>query len=163
MTDRRKDKLQRIEEPLEVGLDRYKRSRTQLPTWFVEHTALIVLGAFFVLVVLPFVIFGSRFGSTPQPIRDATRLVIRGAPNKVFAEGSSTELQSVKVVVGNVGAHSAREVKVVISMGEKAFVLTGAAQIESGRSESFAGNVAGAVKAGTDLQVSVTCANCMQE
>ena len=48
-------------------------------------------------------------------------------------------------------------------MGERAFVLTGATQIESGKSESFAGNVAGAVKAGTDLHVSVMCANCMRE
>lgn len=163
MADRKKDKLQRIEEPLEVGLERHRRSRRQLPTWFVEHVALIVLGTFFVLVVLPFVIFGGGSGSAPKPVQDATKLVVRGNPSKVFAEGSSTELQSVKVVVGNVGAHPAREVRVVVSMGEKAFVLNGAAQIESGKSESFAGNVAGAVKAGADLQVSVTCANCRRE
>jgi hypothetical protein len=163
MADRKKEKIQRVEEPLEVGLDRYRRPRNRLPAWVIERAALIVLGSFFVFVVLPFVIFGGRFGSAPTSAQDVTRLVVRGAPSKVWTEGSSTELQSVKVVVGNIGGNLARDVRVTVSKGGKVFVLTGATQIESGKSEAFSGNVTGIVKADADLQVSVTCVNCIHE
>jgi hypothetical protein len=163
MAERNKGKLQRVEEPLEVGLDRHQRRKRTIPAWCVDYGPWIVLGAFFLFVVIPIFVF--RFGSeAPQNgAQDVPRLVVRDTPTKVWVEGSANQIRSVKVMVGNVGITQAMGVRVTVSIGERTFVLTGPERIASGKSDAFEGNVTGLVRSDADLKISISCSNCRGE
>jgi hypothetical protein len=151
-------------EKLGVGLARHEKPEPgQLQRWFVEFGGWVFALLLLTVVLVALYRVSGRESAIGMTSQGSASLTVIGAPKKVWAEGSSTKIQSVQVRVGNQGQSRADNVRVVVASGGGRSQLTGSAQIESGKTELFAGSVDLMLRPGQDLQVILECANCQQD
>ncbi len=148
-------------EALDVGLARHTKPKTgRSQRWFSEFGGWFVAALLVVVVLIAMYGVSVRQDATQTSSESLASLTLLGAPKKIWEEGSNTKVRSVQVLVGNQGRSRADEVRVLVVMGGMRSLLTGPAQIESGKSELFSGDVGVVVRPGQDLQVLLECANC---
>lgn len=157
--------IQRTEETLEVGLDRYRKPESRVPKWLVDYGLWIVLGILGLVVVLPFTVFGSRSffgGSAPVPQGPLAQLSVVSGPMRVWVEGSQTRLKTIQVKVGNRGRGEASEVQVIASIRGQLFSLQGPGALSSGNVAQYAGPAEISITDNDVIQMILRCANCAQ-
>jgi hypothetical protein len=158
-----KGRITRKEDELKVGLARYQRPQSKWPWWAVEYGGWIVVVLVLLFVIVPFGFLGWRLTSDkPAPREGSAKLVVVAGPTRIWAEGSASRLKSVSVRVANQGAGPAMGVKVTVAIDNHAFPLQGATNIESGRADTFTGEVNRSFVDGQSMQVSLTCDTCPQ-
>jgi len=158
MSKNKKEPLQLKQEELEVGLERYRKDKNRPPGWAFEYGPWIVIGLVAALLLLPMIFMGGGGNDSQAPTSYA--VLVPGMPMKVWAEGSTTQLRSVKVSVANSGVVAARGVVVTAIIRGREFNLPGVSVIESGRSEAFSGPVDTPFKQGDELVIKAICATC---
>jgi hypothetical protein len=156
---KQKEPLQLKEDTLEVGLDRHRRRDRDRSSWFSERAPVIFIVLFFVGVVGPFWLMRGWFDSAPPQSGPRPRLVA-GEPTLVWAEGSASQLRSVRVSVVNTGSVNATGVKVWALLRGKRFSLSGPDVIDAGDGEVFSGVVDAVFRSGENAEIAATCANC---
>jgi hypothetical protein len=157
--------IERTEETFEVGLDRHAKQNSRLPSWLVDYGVWIFVGFLFLIVVLPFSVFGSRgiFGGSVQlPQGPPAQLSIVSVPIKVWMEGSRTRLKSVQVKVGNRGRGEASGVEVMASIRGELFHLQGPAKLSSGSVAQYAGPSEVSIAENETIQIVLRCDTCAQ-
>jgi hypothetical protein len=146
---------------LEVGLARHKKPDTfKLPRWFVEYG-----GWGFAFVLLMGFLLGSYWYAdamffSAETSDDLTSLSSVGSPKKIWKEGSATVIKTIKLRVGNAGAHTAKRVEVFALMGRKRVAFVGPASIEVGKSEVFTLEADIDERPGRELLFEYECQNC---
>jgi hypothetical protein len=161
MTSKQKEPLQLKRDPLEVGLERYRRPTNSLPAWVLDRGPAAVIGVLLLIVLGPLWALKGYFGIGEQPaVGPTARLTVVSEPLKVWAQGSERQLQSVRVTVANSGQSQADNVNVVVRIRDKEFPLSGPATVPSGKSEVFEGETEMSMRGGDALEVSATCSNC---
>jgi hypothetical protein len=156
---KKKEPLQLKPDELEVGLDRYRKDKRRPPGWAFDFGPWIVVGGCVLVVVMSMLFWRRKAEQDPNVLAQSAALSV-GVPMKVWAEGSTTQLKSVKVSVANTGAGAAADVVVVASLRGRQYTLSGASRIESGTSEIFAGSVEGTLKPGDEVSIVASCGNC---
>lgn len=161
MNDERKIP-RRTDDPLDVGLARYQKTPSKVPTWLIEHGAKITLGLVFFALVLPFLFLnGGLLGHRSEHVPRAELVLLHG-PAKVWAEGEIDKLLSVRVVVGNRATVDAIDVKVVVQIGPKRYRLEGPAAVPSGKSGEYQRDVMLRYPADAPINVQLACSNCSE-
>jgi hypothetical protein len=150
-------------EELDVGLARHEKAKSG-SAWrlFIEFGGWWFTGLL-VLVVIALLYFTSLRNVDSNPdLGPSAVLGIIGAPKKIWEEGATTKVKSVQVRVGNQGKSRADNVRVTAVASTSRAPLSGPAQIESGQSGLFAGEVGVVLRPGQDLQIVLECSNCRQ-
>ncbi|MEY4700349.1 MAG: hypothetical protein RL326_536 [Pseudomonadota bacterium] len=157
--------IERTEETFEVGLDRHMKQESRLPAWLVDYGIWIFVGFLFLIIVLPYSVFGSRGlfgGSVPNPQAPQAQLSIVSVPTKVWLEGSRTKLKSVQVKVGNRGQGQASAVEVLASIRGELFPLQGPTKLSSGSVAQYAGPSEISISENETIQIVLRCETCAQ-
>jgi hypothetical protein len=157
--------IERTEETFEVGLDRHTKQNSRLPPWLVDYGVWIFVGLVFLIIVLPFSVFGSKGlfgGSVPNPHAPQAQLSVVSVPIKVWMEGSRTKLKSVQVNVGNRGRGEAAAVEVMASIRGELFPLKGPAKLSSGGVAQYVGPAEISIGENETVQIVLRCETCAQ-
>lgn len=155
--------IERKEEALEVGLERYAKPRSRVPSWLVNYGVWIFVAIVGLAVILPFSVFGSRsiFGpSAPIHHGPPAQLSLVSGPSKIWMEGSRSKLKSVQVKVGNRSTGDALEVEVTASVRGELFRLEGPISLPSGKVAQYAGPVELSIGENESVHIFLRCANC---
>ena len=163
MKKRPGEPIERKEDTFEVGLDRYEKPRSRVPSWLVDYGVWIFVAGLALVVILPFSVFGSRSilgGSAPAPQGPPAQLSIVSGPNKIWMEGSRTRLKSVQVKVGNRGLGDASGVEVTASIRGEMFHLDGPASLASAKAAQYSGPTEISIAENEAVHVFLRCASC---
>ena len=155
--------IERKEEVLEVGLERYAKPTSRVPSWLVNYGVWIFVAIVGLIVVLPFSVFGSRSifgGSAPTPQGPPAQLSIISGPSKIWMEGSRSKLKSVQVKVGNRSSGDAADVEIIASVRGELFRLEGPISLPSGKVAQYAGPVEVSIGENDSVNLFLRCANC---
>jgi hypothetical protein len=155
--------IERTEETLEVGLDRYRKQERRVPNWLVDYGLWIFLGFLSFVVILPFTVFGSRSlfgGDAPVPQGPLAQLSVVSGPMRIWMEGSQTRLKTIQVKVGNRGRGEASEVRVIASIRGQLFNLQGPNALSSGKVAQYSGPADISITDNDLIQMILSCANC---
>ncbi len=154
-------RIERKKDTLQVGLARYQKPESKWPWWAVEYGAWIVVAIVVAGVIIPFGFWGWRLtNNRPVTSGASAKLVVVFGPAQVWAQGSSSRVQSVSVKVANHGQETATNVKISAVIASDSYALQGPISIDSGRVESFSGDVNRSIPEGGSIQVSIACDNC---
>jgi hypothetical protein len=159
MGKKHKEPLRLKEDTLEVGLERYRKGDRNRNSWFVVNAPWIAIGALVLVAIGPLWLMRGFFSPMPDAAAPVARLTV-GAPTLVWVEGSSSQLQSVRVSVANSGAVHASGVKIVARIRGRNFVLAGPDTIDSGDGEVFSGITDTVYRSGDAIDVTASCSNC---
>lgn len=157
--------IERKEDTFEVGLERYEKRTSRVPSWLVDYGVWIVVAGLALVVILPFSVFGSRSifgGSAPVPQGPPAQLAILSGPIKIWMEGSRTRLKSVQVKVGNRGRGDAVAVEVMASVRGETFHLDGPAMLASGKVAQYSGPTEISIAENDAVHVFLRCATCVK-
>jgi hypothetical protein len=153
-----------LRDELVVGLARHdKPKQGQLQRWLIEFGGWVFTGLLLVVVLVSMYGVSGRKSEKVISAEQLASLTVVGPPKKVWDDGSTTKVKSVQVRVGNQGPSRADDVRVVVALAGVRLQLAGPIQIDSGKSELFAGKVDALLRPGQDLQVILECANCRQD
>ena len=161
MTNKKKT-VRRCDDSMEVGLARYQKESPVLPSWLVVHGAKLVLGAFFLVVVVPLLIFrDSVFGVSVPPDRNVELVVVQ-EPSIVWEPGGTNVLRSVTALIGNQSFQEAQGVTIVAKIAERKYQLEGAAVIPSGESREYHRELMVPHNSNMPIRIESHCENCLQ-
>jgi hypothetical protein len=158
----KKKTVRRCDDPMEVGLARYQKESQLLPSWLVVHGAKLVLGAFFMVVVVPLLIFrDSIFGGTVPSDRNVELVVVQG-PSIVWEPGGTNVVRSVTALIGNQSFQEAQAVTIVANVAERQYPLEGADVIPSGESREYHRELMVPHNPNMPIHIELQCKNCLQ-
>ncbi len=151
-------------EELIVGAGRHAKPKSgRARRWFVDFGGWVFSGLLIVVVLVTIYVIPAGDKNRGRDLATLANLVVVGVPKKVWAAGSSSKLQSVQVRISNSGQASAEDVQVIVLLGAVRAQLAGPAQIAPGESEIYGGKVDLVLRPGQELQVSMECANCLND
>lgn len=147
----------------EAPLKSLPESDSNMPEWVQEYAGLMVIGAIILFVLGPIIIIKNL---TPQenpydPTKMA-RIQVSYGPVRLYAEGSNTKVESLKVTVKNYGPAAAAGVKVSAQLFGKDYPLSGADTILVGHTLDFEGPIGVHLSLKDIVTISARCSNCVQ-
>lgn len=150
----------RSEEPLEVGLGRYRKRRFKLPPWLEERLGWIGVVGLIVLFGLPIQFMLKVSGGVAPPETPRTRLILTFGPAKVWKEGTSSHLKTATIRVKNVGNSPALGVQTAIHVRSHDIALSGPDRLEPGEEGTYTGEANVSVLEKEQVDISLGCFNC---
>jgi hypothetical protein len=150
----------RLDEPLEVGLARYRKKESVIPPWLVERMGWIGVVVLIFVFGLPIKLLWNFAGGPPPTSQPKTSLILTFGPAKVWKEGTSSHLKSATIKIKNVGSAPALGVEAMVYVRTNAIPLSGPDTLEPGAEATYTGEANVSLLENERLDTSFGCINC---